>query len=133
MLADTILVIHFAFVLFVVLGFALILIGGLAGWAWVRNRPFRMLHLVAIALVAAESLAGIACPLTVWENALRHADGGGPSFIGRWVTRLLYYDAPEQVFTVLYVTFALMVAATMKWIPPRRRGDRHGSSMGNRL
>jgi hypothetical protein len=63
-LADAILVVHFAFVLFVVLGFALVLAGGALGWRWVRNRGFRYTHLAAIAFVAVEALAD-ACPLTV--------------------------------------------------------------------
>lgn len=120
MLADAILVVHFAFVLFVVLGFALILVGCALGWRWVRNRTFRYAHLAAIAFVAAEALAGIACPLTVWEYALRHASPDGPSFVGRWVGRLLYYDLPEWVFTVAYCLFAIAVAVTLWLVPPKR-------------
>ncbi len=125
MLADAILVVHFAFVLFVVLGFALVLVGGVRGWRWVRNRAFRYAHLAAIAFVAVEALAGIACPLTVWENALRHAGPEGPSFVGRWVSRLLYHDLPEWVFTVAYVLFAIAVAVTL-WLVPPERGPRKG-------
>jgi hypothetical protein len=118
-LADAILVVHFAFVLFVVAGFALVLAGGALGWGWVRNRAFRYIHLAAIVFVAGEALAGIACPLTAWENALRHAHPDGPSFVGRWVSRLLYYDLPEWVFTVAYVLFAIAVAVTLWLVPPR--------------
>jgi hypothetical protein len=118
-LADAILVVHFAFVLFVVAGFALVLAGGALGWGWVRNRVFRYTHLAAIVFVVGEALAGIACPLTVWENALRHASPEGPSFVGRWVSRLLYYDLPEWVFTVAYVLFAIAVAVTLWLVPPR--------------
>jgi hypothetical protein len=126
-LADAILVVHFAFVLFVVLGFALVLAGGALGWACVRNRTFRYAHLAAIGFVAAEAVAGMACPLTVWENALRHASPEGPSFVGRWVGRLLYYDLPEWVFTVAYVLFAIAVAVTL-WLVPPRSGTRKGLS-----
>ena len=48
LLADTILVIHFAFVVFVVFGFMLILVGLLARWSWVHNRKFRITDLAAI-------------------------------------------------------------------------------------
>ncbi|MBS1215434.1 MAG: hypothetical protein H6R20_408 [Proteobacteria bacterium] len=120
-LADTILVVHFGFVLFVVVGFALIAAGGFTGWAWVRNRSFRLAHLAAILFVAAESVAGIACPLTVWEDALRRAESGGPSFVGRWVGRLLYYDFPEWVFAVAYVLFAAAVLAAWRFVPPSPR------------
>ena len=120
-LADAVLIVHFAFVLFVVGGLALVWIGAAAGWRWVRNFWFRVAHLSAIAFVAGEALAGIWCPLTVWEAQLR----GGPvdkSFIAGWVHRLLFYDFPEWVFTVLYVAFLLAVAATWWWIRPKRRG-----------
>jgi hypothetical protein len=116
--ADAILVVHFAFVVFVVGGFALIVAGGLAGWAWVRNRAFRYAHLAAIAFVAAESLMGMACPLTAWEDALRRAAPDAPGFVARWVGRLLYYDLPAWVFTVAYVAFAIAVAVTLRLIPP---------------
>jgi len=122
-LADAVLVVHFAFVLFVVLGFALVLAGSALGWRWVRNRPFRYAHLAAIAFVAIEALAGIACPLTAWENALRHLSPEAPSFVGRWVSRLLYYDLPEWVFTVSYVLFATAVAVTL-WLVPPESGPR---------
>ena len=85
------------------------------------NPPFRYAHLGAIAFVALESVIGVACPLTVWEDALRGAGPQGKSFIGRWVSYFLYYDLPPWAFTALYVLFALAVATTLFWIPPRRR------------
>ena len=125
LLADVILVVHFAFVLFVVGGFALILLGAALGWPWIRNPAFRYAHVGAIVFVALEALVGVACPLTVWEDALRRASPDAPSFVGRWVSRLLYYDFPEWVFTVAYVAFALAVIASLIWIPPRRRRPRN--------
>lgn len=122
LLADVVLVVHFAFVLFVVGGFALILAGAALGWQWVRNRAFRYTHLAAIVLVAAEALIGMACPLTVWEHVLRRTSPDGPSFVARWVSRLLYYDLPEWAFATAYVVFASAVAVTLWLIPPG--GDR---------
>src|SRR3974390_2161460 len=117
MIADAVLIVHALFVLFVVGGFALILLGA-RRWAWVRNRAFRILHGAAIALVTAEALLGITCPLTVWEDVLR---GGSPgrSFIGRWVAGLLYFDFPEWVFATAYFAFALAVLWAWRAIPPR--------------
>ena len=121
LLADAVLIVHFAFVLFVVCGLALIWIGAAAGWEWVRNFWFRAAHLGAIAFVAGEALLGIWCPLTVWEAQLR-GTGTGESFVAQWVHRLLFYDFPEWVFTMLHVGFALLVAATWWRIRPKRRG-----------
>ena len=126
LLADVVLVVHFAFVLFVVGGFALILIGAALGWRGVRNRAFRYAHLAAIVFVAAEALVGMACPLTLWENVLRGTSPDGPSFVARWVSRLLYYDLPEWVFATAYVVFASAVAVTLWLIPPGGHCPREG-------
>lgn len=118
-LADALLVLHFAIVVFIVGGLLLTWIGAALGWRWVRNRWFRYLHLGAIAFVALEALIGMTCPLTEWEDALR--GGARPeSFVGHWVQRLLYYRAPEWMFTALYVAWATATLATLRLVPPRR-------------
>src|SRR5208283_4559700 len=71
MLADTVVAVHFLIVLFIVAGLPLVYLGVSLKWAWVRSRGWRALHLGAILFVAAESLLGITCPLTAWEDALR--------------------------------------------------------------
>jgi hypothetical protein len=118
--ADLILALHFGFVLFVVGGLALILLGAWRGWAWVRAPVFRYAHLAAICFVAAEALLGVACPLTVWEDALRGVEPE-QGFIERWVGGFLFYDLPAWVFTCLYVSFAVLVALALWRIPPRQR------------
>jgi hypothetical protein len=119
-LADAILVAHGLFVLFVLGAFILILAGA-DRWDWVRNRTFRLLHLAAIVFVATESLLGITCPLTLWEDLLRSGTPQGRSLIGRWVARLLYYDFPEWVFAIAYCAFALAVIWAWRAVPPRIR------------
>jgi polyferredoxin len=120
LLADLLLVFHFFIAGFIVLGLILVWAGALAGWRWVRNPWFRYLHLAAIAFVAAEALLGTACPLTVWEDLLR--GGARPeTFVGRWVARLLYYNAPEWVFTAAYCAWAAASLATLSLVPPRRK------------
>jgi uncharacterized protein DUF2784 len=118
LLADLILIVHFAFVLFVVGGLGVIWAGALARWDWVRDLRFRVAHLAAILFVAAEALAGIWCPLTVWEDALRgRADE--KSFVARWIHRAMFYDLPEWMFTIAYCAFAAAVIATWWWVRPR--------------
>ena len=120
MLADALLAAHFLIAAFIVAGLILVWLGAALGWQWTRNPWFRYLHLGAIAFVAAEAVAGIACPLTVWEDMLR-AGVRPESFIGRWVQRLLYYQAPEWVFTVAYVLWTAATLLTLWLVPPRRR------------
>lgn len=120
MLADVLLFVHFSIAGFIVLGLILVWAGACARWSWIRNPWFRYLHLAAIAVVAAEALLGFACPLTVWEDLLR--GGVRPeSFVGRWVYRLLYYEAPEWVFTTLYAAWTAAALLTLRFVPPRRR------------
>jgi hypothetical protein len=120
LLADIVLFIHFAFVLFVTGGLALIWVGAAAGWKWVRHFWFRVAHLAAIAFVAGEALLGVWCPLTVWEARLR-GDDSEKSFMAEWVHRLLYYDLPEWMFTVAYLLFGILVAATWRFVRPAKR------------
>jgi Protein of Unknown function (DUF2784) len=117
--ADVVLVLHFLIVAFIIGGLALVWLGAALGWRWVRNPGFRYGHLAAIAVVAAEALLGIACPLTVWEDMLR---GGvqADSFVGRWVRSLLYYQAPEWLFTTAYVGWAAATLITLRLVRPRR-------------
>jgi hypothetical protein len=124
-LADAILVLHFAIALFIVAGLLLAWLGAPLRWRWIRNWSLRALHLGAIVFVAAETLLGIACPLTVWEDALRGggllARAGPSGFVERWVSHWLYYDFPPWVFAASYVGFAALTALTWRWVPPHPR------------
>jgi hypothetical protein len=119
-LADAIVVVHFLIVLFVLAGVPLVYVGVALRWAWVRSWRWRVLHLAAIMVIAAESLLGIACPLTVWEYALR-GQQSTRGFIERWIDQLLFYDAPSWVFTLSYAAFAALVLLTWIAVPPTRQ------------
>jgi hypothetical protein len=121
-LADAVVVVHFAYVAFVLFGQVLIVVGAFLRWGWIRNLWFRLVHFLSIAFVALEAIFGVTCPLTTWEYQLR-LKAGQPaevgSFIGRWAHDLLFYQGPPWVFTMGYVTFALAVLATLILVPPR--------------
>ncbi len=119
-LADLVLAVHAAFVIFVAGGLPAIWIGLALGAGFARNPWFRGLHLAAIGFVVLESVAGMMCPLTIWEDALR-GSAGEKGFIARWVHAWLYWDWPAWVFTTIYVLFAALVAWTWYRHPPRRR------------
>jgi hypothetical protein len=120
MLVDTVVVVHFLIVLFIVAGLPLIYLGAALRWTWVRSRPWRVLHLGAILFVAGESLVGISCPLTFWEDTLR-GQRSASGFIERWIDQLIFYDAPTWVFTAAYVAFAALVLIAWVTVPPTRR------------
>ena len=121
--ADIILVIHVMFVGFVVLGLFSIYIGLVMHWQWVRNRLFRVLHLLAIAFVVIQSWLGMICPLTIWEMELRRSadvDTYSGAFIQYWLHKLLYYSAPDWVFILIYTVFGSLVLASWFVVRPRR-------------
>jgi Protein of Unknown function (DUF2784) len=127
MLADAVLLTHFAVVLFITAGLPLIYLGAARGWTWVRAWRWRVLHLAAILFVATESILGFACPLTVWEDALRgHRPGVG--FLERWIERIMFYDLPAWVFLLAYTGFAVLVALTWVMVPPARTWHQNGQS-----
>ena len=77
-LADLVVLIHFAFIIFVMLG-------GLLALRW-RRAPW--LHLPAAIWGVAVELFGWYCPLTPLENALRRA-GGSSGYAGGFIERYL--------------------------------------------
>ena len=121
-LADAILVLHVSFVVFVVLGLVIIYIGYWCDWGWVRNKSFRIAHLLAIGVVVLQSWLGAICPLTIWEMKLRHMAGAATysgSFIQHWLHTFLYYDAPDWVFIVVYSLFGAVVLLSWFLVRPR--------------
>ncbi|MCI0744917.1 MAG: DUF2784 domain-containing protein [Verrucomicrobia subdivision 3 bacterium] len=122
LLADGVLILHFSFVLFVIVGFFVIWIGYFRRWNFVRNPWFRLAHLLAMAVVVAESVCGMVCPLTTWEQDLRARAGRetyAGSFIQHWVHRVMFFEIPEWVFTMIYVGFFVLILLTLVAVRPR--------------
>ena len=141
LLADLIVIVHVAYVGFVLLGLLLILLGLycrvqgtviLDGAAWLRNCwlwraarnfTFRMLHFLAMAIVGFEAMAGYTCPLTTWENDLRELGGQltyeGETFLGYWAHEILFYDAPTELFNQIYIWFTVLLLVILIVVPPR--------------
>jgi hypothetical protein len=127
LLADLIVAVHVAYVGFVVLGMAAIVVGMVFRWQWVRNPWFRCAHLLMISYVAFEALVGWACPLTTWEARLRGLAGEEAAdglFVGRLLHNLIHFEFPMWVFNVVYVGFALLVLSTFWFAPVRWRRNR---------
>ena len=121
--ADAVLLLHAAFVLFVVAGLAAIWIGGALGRPFAFNPWFRGAHLGAIAFVVLQSLLGYLCPLTIWEDQLR-GEATQQGFIERWVHAWMYWNWPAWVFNAIYVAFGLLVVWAWLRYPPRRTSER---------
>ena len=122
--ADAVLLLHVLFVVFVVVGLILILVGKVLSWSWVRNWWFRVAHLAAICIVVLQSWLGVICPLTKLEMLLRSKSGDATytgSFVSHWLEAILYYRAPAWVFAASYTAFAALVVLSWVWVRPYRR------------
>jgi len=121
--ADAVLLLHAGIALFVVAGLPLIAIGHWRHWRWVNALGFRLTHLAAVLVVAAQSWFGAACPLTTLENWLRqqaHGPAYEGSFVEHWLQHLLFYQAPPWLFVAIYTLFGLLVVLFWLRFPPRR-------------
>ena len=113
--AEAVVVFHFAFVLFIVLG-------GLLVWRWPR---LAWLHLPAATWGALVELTGVICPLTPLEKWLRTAAGlasyeGG--FIAHYLLPILYPAGLTRGVQLALGTFvvALNLAVYAHWLRQRR-------------
>jgi hypothetical protein len=120
MLADAVLTVHVAIILFNLFGLVAVPIGAVRGWRFVRVRWWRVLHILLLVAVAVQAVAGRACILTVWQAALSGAGADRAPLVARWVNRLIYWPLPIWVFTVLYVA-VLGYALTLFWLVPPHR------------
>ena len=100
-LADAVLLLHLAFIAFV-------MVGGIAVIRWPR---LAWLHLPAVLWAAGLTFAGGICPLTPLENRLREAGGEagyGGSFIEHYLTSLIY---PEGLTRGIQIALGCLVVA----------------------
>ena len=74
-LANCVVVIHLAYMGYVIFGQLAIMIGWVLRWQWIRNPWFRISHLIMILIVAFEAIVEFKCPLTTWEENLRGSGG----------------------------------------------------------
>jgi hypothetical protein len=120
-LGQAVLAAHLGVIAFNIFGLVAIPLGAALGWAWVRVRWWRILHLASLAVVAAQALIGRACFLTVWQDSLT---GGGRAdpLIMRWVNSLIYWPLPIWVFTAAYLAVFAYVVALWWWVRPTRNG-----------
>ncbi|KPQ29398.1 MAG: Protein of Unknown function (DUF2784) [Marinobacter excellens HL-55] len=121
--ADLLLLFHTLLVAFVIFGLVATLVGYFRQWNWVRNLWFRLSHLVVIGIVVLQAWLGVLCPLTIWEMELRAKAGQGGyegSFVQHWLETILYYNAPDWVFILVYTLFGALVVASWFLVKPRR-------------
>ena len=107
-LADLVLVLHLAFLLFVVFGGLLVL----------RRRQIAWVHAPVLVWGCLIEFAGIICPLTPLENWLRHRAGqagysGG--FIDHYITAAMYPSGLTRGAQLVLGTMLVAFNAVVYW------------------
>ena len=115
--ADIVLAIHFCVVLFIVSGLILIPIGYWLSWDWINLRKYRITHLGMMIFITLETLCGLTCPLTSFENYLRGIDQS-KSFLGYWLGKIIYWELPSLFFIVLYCMVLGLIILMWRLFPP---------------
>ena len=100
--ADAVLLVHFAFVAFVVLGGLLLLRWPALAW----------IHLPAVAWAAIVEFAGWVCPLTPLEVTLRQAAGDAGysgDFLEHYIVALLYPEGLTRMLQISLGAFVILI------------------------
>jgi hypothetical protein len=113
--ADAVLLLHLAFIAFVMFGALLALL-----WRWIP-----VIQAPAAVWGIFVELTGRICPLTLVENDLRiraGASGYGASFVEHYLLRLIYPDGLTSVGQAGLAVIVIVVnAGIYGWILHRRR------------
>lgn len=108
-LADITVILHLAFVLFVVFGGLLV----------VRRPRLALLHLPAAAWGACVEFTGWVCPLTPLENWLREQSGGpvySSSFVERYLVPTLYPSSLSREFQWVLGGLVVLINAAVYFV-----------------
>lgn len=116
--ADVVILIHFLWIGFVILGFPVALYFNSAKW--------RLIHVAAVILMIAMQLTRTICPLTYLEAWLKSGGSANSvypgAFIAEWVERLIYVEdvTLEKIMYATMAYFALILLSF--WFRPLRPG-----------
>jgi len=115
--ADTVIIIHFLWIGFVILGFPVALYYNSAKW--------RLIHLAAVILMILMQVTRTICPLTYLEAWLK--SGGNAkevyagAFIAEWVEKLIYVE-DVTLEKIMYATIAYFLIILLSfWFRPLGR------------
>ena len=104
--SEIVLLFHFCIFLFMILSFFLIPLGYYQKWELVKNKYYRLIHLVLMGIIFIETILGFMCPLTILESFLRN-DIEINNKITQIIHQIMYCDLPTYQFIILYL-FSLL-------------------------
>lgn len=114
-LADSIVIIHFLFVGFVIFGGILLI--------W--SKKFIILHLPAAIWGALIEFTGWICPLTPLENELRYKAGQGMyegGFVENYILPVLYPSGLTRNLQIVLGILVLVINICIYWFALKRKG-----------
>lgn len=118
-LADLILIIHFAVVLFIIFGFCFPIFYKFK-FNFAKNYYIRIIHISLITIVLVETLAGVICPLTIIENLLRNSTQS-ESLIAKLLRDLLFWDFSISYFLFIYFVCFSWTVFIWFFFPPNKK------------
>jgi hypothetical protein len=122
-LADLIVMIHFAWILFMLWGFILTL-RGFSHKVFFDRWLFRTTHLLGIAYVSTLAIMGRYCPLTIWENTLRAKYDSTltypGSFMIHYFEKFVYPDVNPLVIQIPTTFIAIFTVVMFLIKPPEK-------------
>ena len=116
LLAESIVFLHFAFILFVIFGGLLVL----------KWRRLAWVHLPAAAWGAVVEAMGWICPLTPWENHFRllaGQQGYSGDFISHYLLPLIYPADLKPDLQLALAGFVVMINVVVYFFVFRKRGE----------
>lgn len=119
--ADIVIVIHFLWIAFVILGFPVFL--------WLNSARWRLIHLAAVIWMVLMQLTRSICPLTHLEAWLKSEGQGAEVYSGKFIIetleRLIYVDnvTLEKITyaTGVYLTL-IVLSFWFRPIPGKKKG-----------
>ncbi|MBN1574324.1 MAG: DUF2784 domain-containing protein [Deltaproteobacteria bacterium] len=108
-LSDAVLVVHFAWIIFIITALPIALCFRLKG--------LRIFHTVALIFTIIMQATGTLCPLTIIEENLRRRSSAtfsyDGSFIITWLRRLIYIEDLGVSLKIIYILTALLLLFTL--------------------
>lgn len=118
--ADLVIIVHFLWIAFLILGFPLFLYLNRPGW--------RLFHLTSLIVTVIMQLTRTICPLTYLENYLTSVGGNKKTYPGQFIIetieRLIYVeDMTLEKISYATILFLILVALSFYFrpIPLRKR------------
>jgi hypothetical protein len=115
--ADIVIVIHFLWIAFVILGFPVLL--------WLNNARWRLIHLAAVIWMILMQVSRSICPLTYLEAWLKSEGRGADVYSGKFIIetieRLIYVDSVTLERITLATGVYLAIIVLSFWFRPIKK------------